>query len=297
MAWHTRQILVGQVVVESEPLAQVIKWTKCRRLEGNRATQRAGCPIAGQPPRSILRELRHQCHDIGSGVCSSISHPADASPNLTLSLLRSRFADNAPDADAKKSGVDQSLAGMLGDLSPETNGLALRALKLWATKDSLPQVVAFARRLEKAGDAKGVPANKSAMIDVLAQFPDATAAEAIALELKDPAQRGKAAQALVKLGSVASGPVLAYINHPDDGVRKEAASLCRLLKIPADRQLDQTLADVGSTSKARSRTALERLAGLRADDANRAKVSKALNAPLLDTDAGIRDAALDALNV
>jgi len=51
--------------------------------------------------------------------------------------------------------------------------------------NSLPhhsEVVAFARRLEKAGAAKDVPANKSALIDALAQFPDATAAEAIALE-------------------------------------------------------------------------------------------------------------------
>ncbi|HEY1861920.1 MAG TPA: hypothetical protein VGG61_16280, partial [Gemmataceae bacterium] len=207
------------------------------------------------------------------------------------------FADNPPDRDAEKDAVAGPLVGLLGDLSPETNGAALGGLKLWATKDSLPQVVEFARRLEKAGNTKEVEANKSALIDVLAQFPDTTAAEAIALQLKDPGLRDKAAQALVKLGPVASGTVLTYLNHPDENARKEAGSLCRLLNIPADRQLGQTLADVADTRKVRSRTALERLARLRPDEANRAEVSKGLNAPLLDTDAEIRDDALDAVRV
>jgi HEAT repeat protein len=57
------------------------------------------------------------------------------------------------------------------------------------------------------------------------------------------------------------------------------------------------LADVADARKARSRTALERLAGLRPDEASRALVSRALDAPLLDPDAGIRDSALDAVRV
>jgi hypothetical protein len=207
------------------------------------------------------------------------------------------FADNPPETDAEKGRVARPLAGLLGDLSPEANGLALRGLKLWATKDCLPQLADFARRLEKAGNDEKVAANKSALIDVLAQFPDQTATEAIALQLRDPAQRGKASQALLKLGPVADGVVLRYLDHPDEGVRKEAESLCRLLKLPADRQLGQTLADVAGASKARSRAALQHLARLRPDEASRAVVSKALNAPLLDPDAGIRDDALEAVRV
>jgi hypothetical protein len=207
------------------------------------------------------------------------------------------FADNPPDNAAEKGRVAASLAGLLGDLSPEANGPALRGLKLWATKDCLPQVVDFARRLEKADDTLEVAANKSALIDVLALFPDGTAAEAIALQLKDPTTRGKAAQALLKLGPVASGTVLQYLNDPDAGVWREAESLAQLLKISAGRQLEQTLADVADASKARSRTALRRLAGLRPDEASRAMVSQALNAPLLDPDAGIRDDALEAVRV
>jgi len=207
------------------------------------------------------------------------------------------FADNPPDNDAEKGAVAGPLVGLLGDLSPETNGAALGALKLWATRDCLPQIVEFARRLEKAGSGNDVAANKSALIDVLAQFPDETSAAAIALQLKDSGLRDKAAQALLKFGPVASETVLQYLNHPDDVVRKEAGSLSRTLNITADRQLEQTLADVADARKVRSRTALQRLARLRPDDASRAMVSKALNAPLLDTDAGIRDDALDAVHV
>jgi hypothetical protein len=212
-------------------------------------------------------------------------------------LAAAWFADNPPEKAADKRPVAARLTALLGDLSPQTNGLSLRALKLWATPDCLPQLVEFARRLDGAAASKEVAANKSTLIDVLAQFADKTAAEAIALQLKDPGQRDKAAQGLAKLGPVAGDAVLLYLNHPNEGVRKEAASLCRALKIPADHQLAQTLADVADVRKARSRAALQRLAALRPDDAARTRVSEALNAALLDTDAGIRDGALDAVRV
>jgi hypothetical protein len=207
------------------------------------------------------------------------------------------LAQNPPDDDAERADVAGPLAALLGDLSPRVNGVALRALKPWATRDTLPQVVEFARRQEKAGADKEAAANNSALIDLLARFPDEAAAEAAALRLKDPALRGKAAQALVQIGPAATGPVLKYLDHPDADVRKEARSLCRLLNVPADRQLDQTLADVADPSKPRARAALEHLAQLRPDEASRARVSKALNAPLLDPDATLRDAALGAVRV
>jgi hypothetical protein len=207
------------------------------------------------------------------------------------------FADNPPAGDADRAAVAGSLVGLLGDLSTATNDLALRALKLWATPDSLPPVVDYARRLVRAGATPEVAANKAALIDVLARFPDAAAAEAIALQLTDPALRGQASQALAKLGPVAGGAVLRYLNHPDAGVRQEAARLALVLNLPADHQLEQTLADVADVRQARSRTALQRLARLRPDAAHRAKVSQALNAPLLDTDPGIRDDALGAVRV
>jgi hypothetical protein len=201
------------------------------------------------------------------------------------------FAENPPEGEREKAAVAKSLLPLLDDLSPKANDAALRALKSWATKDCLPPLLDFARREQKAG--RGDPV----LIDLLAQFRDKTAAEAIALQLKNASQRGKAAQALVKLGPVAAGAVVGYINHPDPAVRKEARSLCRLLKVPADRQLTQALADLADTRSPRSRVALHFLAGLRPDPARRDQVARALNAPLLDPDPAVRGGALDAVAV
>jgi hypothetical protein len=201
------------------------------------------------------------------------------------------FADNPPEDGTTKAKVAKLLTGLLDDLSPKTNAAAVRALKLWATKESLPGLLVFARREQKAGLADPV------LIDVLAQFPDARAAEAIALQLKNLSQRGKAVQALLKLGPAATGAVLGCVNHPDPGVRKEARSLARVLKVPADRLLTQTLTDIADPSAGRRRTALQYLAKLRPDPANRAKVARALNAPLVDPNADVRTGALNAVVV
>jgi hypothetical protein len=207
------------------------------------------------------------------------------------------FTDNSSDNDAEKGEVTGPLAALLGDLSPRVNHLGLKALKLWGTKDCLPQVVAFAGRQEKAGNSKEAAANASAVIDLLAQFPDESAADAVALWLKDPEQRDQAVQALVKIGPPATEPVLRHLNYPDPAVQKEARSLCNRLKVSTERQLGQTLADIADARKPRSRAALQHLAQLRPDGASRLKVSQALNAPLLDTDAEIREGALDAARV
>jgi hypothetical protein len=207
------------------------------------------------------------------------------------------FAANAPDDGAEKGAVARSLAALLGELSPEMNGLALRGLKLWATRDCLPELVELARRQDRAGDGTLVAANISVLIDVLAQFPDESAAEAIALQLKRPEQRVKAAQALLKLGAVATGPVLGYLDDPDRDVRREARALAGALKVPSERQLEQALADLTGPRKASALVALRSLARLRPDEAGRTRASRALNTPLLGPDATIRAAALDAVLV
>jgi hypothetical protein len=201
------------------------------------------------------------------------------------------FAENAPADEASKADVAPFLAGLLDDLSPRADDQVLQALRLWATKDCLPQLVAFARREDKSGG------NVPALLDVLSRIPDPSAADAIGLRLEDPAHRELAAAALVKLGPAATGTVLHYVDDPDAGVRKAARHAAEQLSLPADRQLAQTLADVADVRKGRSLTALEHLARVRADEPSRPAVSRALNAPLLDPDPKIREAALDAVHV
>jgi hypothetical protein len=207
------------------------------------------------------------------------------------------FAANAPVDEAGKTDVARLLAAFLDDLSPEVNNLGLRGLKLWATRDCLPQMLAFATRQQKATDGKSA-ANNLLLIDVLAQFPDPSAAEAIATQLRNPEQRARASQALLKLGpKVATTAVLEYFDHPDEDVRKEARNLCRLLNVPDNRRVEQILADLANARKKRVAVALDSLSRLRPGEADRAQVSRALNAPLLDPDLAIRAAALEAVRV
>jgi HEAT repeat protein len=201
------------------------------------------------------------------------------------------FADNPPADEAFKSEVAKALIPLLDDHSPPVCNEALRALKLWATKDSSPQLRDYARRMQKAAFAY------PDLIDVLAQFPDEANAEAIALQLANPGLRARAVQGLLKLDKAADKAILAYINDPDPGVQKEMQDLCRLLKIPADRQLEQTLTDLTDMDVNRSRAALQTLAHLRPDEASRAKVVAALNVALLDPNNAIREDALNAVMV
>jgi hypothetical protein len=227
---------------------------------------------------------------------------ADASLHMLKSKLpedkiaaATWLADNQPDDKSQQDDIAAELVKMLDDLSPKVTSPAVRALKLWASKSTLTELGDFARRQEAAEPGKRAEAINSTLIDLLAQWKDETAAEDIAVYLRDPKLRDKAAQALLQLGSVSEAAVLHYLNHPDNDAQKEARRLVNVLKISEARQLDQSLVDLGDSRKPRVAVALARLAKTRPDDANRAKVSKALNAPLLDADSGIRDEASAAV--
>jgi hypothetical protein len=201
------------------------------------------------------------------------------------------FLENGPDSDRQKADGAKLLGKMLADESPDVTDRVMRALKTWATKDCLPDLVEYARRDQLT------PGGNADLIEVLARFPDPSAADAIALQLKNPNTRAKSLQALLKLGPVAENSVLASINNPDVATQKEARSVARMLKISDERMLDQTLKDVADSRIARSRTALHRLAEIRPDATNRAKVSLALNATLVDPSRGLSDESLNALRV
>jgi HEAT repeat protein len=249
-------------------------------------------PATRQRARTLLADYgTPPSHVIGAALTRLNSHVPEA--QLAAAVW---FQENPPDAHSPRGEVARALAGMLDDLSPELNTEALRALRLWWTRDCLPQLVALAQR-RSIQPARQVGPDAGLLIDVLAQVPEASAADAIALELKYDALRGKAEQALLKLGSVARPAILGRLNHPDPAVHQEARRMASLLKISAADQLDQTLADVADAKVARARTALNRLAQTRPEDADRGKVSRSLNAALLASDPGVRADAVNAVAV
>jgi HEAT repeat protein len=201
------------------------------------------------------------------------------------------FLENGPSDDASRAESAKLLANLLSGTSTKVVDQALKALKSWATKDALPQLLEYARTQQNS--ASGSPL----LIDVLAQFPTENSAQALVLYLPDAQGRARASQALLKLGPVATAAVLPYINDPDVDVQNAARDLIGRLNVPGDRLLQQILADVAGTSIPSSRAALQFLAGMRPDDASRATVSKALNAPLVDANKGIADDALKAVLV
>jgi hypothetical protein len=220
----------------------------------------------------------------------ALSHLNSNDPNVRQGAAV-WLAENAPTEPGQQASVAKALTNQLDDLSDKVNGQALRALKLWATRDNLPQLIAFARRTEKTRTCT------PELIDVLARFPEESAADAIALQLKSPANRAHAVQGLLKLGPVANAAVLHFVDDHDPAVQKAARSVSRQLSSTTTAQVDQLLADVGSSSKSVACAALTKLSRLRPDADNRTKVSQALNAPLLDSDPVIAADALSAVRV
>jgi hypothetical protein len=202
------------------------------------------------------------------------------------------FIENGPSDDRHKSEGAKLLGKLLVDQPDDVCSKVLLALKTWATKDCLPNLAEYARREQKS------VAGSPELIDILAHFPDPIAADAIALQLPNANTRAKAAKALLTLPPpTADKAVLHYINYPDLAVQKEARDLTQRLNISVDRQLDQTLTDVKDAQIERSRAALHHLAQFRPDAANQAKVSKALNATLLEPTRGLSDESLKALRI
>jgi HEAT repeat protein len=161
----------------------------------------------------------------GKVAAAALSRLKSNQPEVRRGVL-AWFVNTAPDDDAQKVEPAKALAKLLDDPSSPVHAQVLRALRLWSTKDCLPQLLEFAQREAPSRD-RPPHADDAVLIDLLAQYPIPAVADAIALRLKDRAQRSKAAQALLspRLGPVAVKAVLPYLNHPDPEVHKEARSL------------------------------------------------------------------------
>jgi predicted Zn finger-like uncharacterized protein len=208
-------------------------------------------------------------------------------PELQRSTLL-WFGENGTTDAKRRAEVSKYLMKLLDDVSADRTAV-LKALKLWATKDALPQLVELAKREEQSPN--------ELLIEVLAQFKDETAANAIALQFRHHFLREKVKQALLAMGDPAKKAVLSYINHPDLFLRGDARKMCSSLEVSASEYMDQTIADIGSDEIERRKAALAYLAEFTVGKSVPKKVTDTLNGALADKDAGVRGEALKALKV
>jgi HEAT repeat protein len=114
--------------------------------------------------------------------------------------------------------VAHTLESLLADHEGATRVAALKALSVWATRESVPALI----RVLDHDDA----ATRRAALEVLAKLKDARAAEAIAQRLYG--DRQQASSALQALGPSAEKDVVKYVGDKDVAVRVEA---CRILRV------------------------------------------------------------------
>jgi HEAT repeat protein len=192
------------------------------------------------------------------------------------------FRINNPADDSKRAAPARALVKCLdGFVDPQARKEALQALQKWATKECLPDLLVFAKNDQKA------PFGNLELIAVLEQFKDETAAEAIALQLPNFHTRNRASQALTTIGAPATKAVLKYLHESDNGVHVEARNLSRNLGISSAKLLEQTIDDIENAKPANQKLALlYLLEQFNPTKKNRTKVSKALNALLLESTDG-----------
>jgi predicted Zn finger-like uncharacterized protein len=223
-----------------------------------------------------------------------IADPKDLASALTL-LKDAR-------AEAKKTGLrylrrvpksDQALnRGAVGAAvrplvdDPELGKDALQVLVFWGSKEAIPKLT------EQLTDAfQWQEAARS-----LAEIPDDEAAELLAKQL---AVRGRAfwlTAPLSRQGKRAEKYVVKYLHHPDFGVRNTVSQLLQEYGTSEDLILEQTTADLTSTEKETSRSALKSLQRVKVSKKYQEQVARGLEVFLSDNDLFLRRDAVKVLS-
>jgi predicted Zn finger-like uncharacterized protein len=199
----------------------------------------------------------------------------------------------------RQKEVARALEPLLAEADEKPRHASYHALKVWADKDSAgPLAAAFAKEKLFVGfnDAQA----DACM--TLGRLKDERGAEPVARFLPDNFARGPAVNALQDMGPVAEKAVLKYYHHKDGGARDAARRLVSRYGTKPAPILDATLTELRATDREQRRIALDWLASpecndarQKADKAQLARVSQALDVVLTDVDGGIVDAAMRAL--
>jgi HEAT repeat protein len=192
-----------------------------------------------------------------------------------------RWLANAQPDEARRAEV----VAALGPIVPQRKGTGgdsdINALASWGGKDSLPTLI---EALHAARGKAPFPADvvrTQAAIRALGNFKDPNAAPAL---VEDWYVGGgqDTTWALRAIGPAAQKDVLPAFDHPNDQVREAARNVLQSYRTPDDTVKAQALADLADKDWARRGAAASWFAEAKPNDADRAKVVKALDGMLAD---------------
>jgi predicted Zn finger-like uncharacterized protein len=127
-----------------------------------------------------------------------------------------KLKDTLP--DERRPEVIAALEPLLTDADKGTREVAIEALGVWGTRDTVPLLLKTMKEKD----------TRAASIRALGRLKDERAIEPIAERLEDFFERGDAAEALKKFGPAAEEAMILRLRHTDDQVRQAA---CDVLKV------------------------------------------------------------------
>jgi predicted Zn finger-like uncharacterized protein len=218
------------------------------------------------------------------------------------------LAAQVPDPDHQIE-VLQAVGPLQADRDPQVRRAAQRAVRAWSRAGlpndpvqpggGAPQPAANAdvnTLLARVEDREFNPTSNQLRQEAMTELgrrKEARGAGPIARQLTNFFDRGQAEKALADMGPVAEKEVLAYLHHPDGGVRQSARKLLDGYGTKTEARLDQTLRDLESTDKTRQRSALDWLSATPPVPAQTARTARAVE-PLL-ADRGLREPAMKTI--
>jgi predicted Zn finger-like uncharacterized protein len=190
------------------------------------------------------------------------------------------LTDARPDA-ARRVEVVAVLEPIVRERKGSFADLDINALAAWGGKDSIPTL---AEALHAAFGKGPFPADvirTQAAIRALGNLKDPKAAPALVADWYVGGNQDTA-WALRAIGPSAQADVLKAVDHPNDQVRDAARGVIRGYNTPADVANAQAVADLGDKDWGRRGAAANWLAEAKPNDAERARVVKALDAMIAD---------------
>jgi predicted Zn finger-like uncharacterized protein len=207
----------------------------------------------------------------------------------------------APREEGKAAEVSKALDPLVRNAQPNVFGhdpprqAALKALKVWGTKENVPTLVQF---LQTESGNPGAPVHmpdqlRDAM-SALARIDDEGGVEGILPWLGNFFVNDAAESALRQLGRKAEKGLLKSYNDPDEGKRNTVRRLLQQCDTKPEVILTQVAADLKMGDARRRQVAAEGLEKMPLVEAKRDEVSKALNFALDDTDGNVNTAGVRA---